>query len=99
MGLVSETGKAWPTPFYETLMSVVIFAGLWLFRKKMVLPGTMFSVYLISIGVERFFIEKIRINPPYHFFGIEATQAEIISIALILSGIAGLYYVFKIRKG
>jgi len=98
MGMESITGKAWPTPLYETLMSFVIFAGLWMFRKKMTIPGTMFSVYLIAIGIERFMIEKIRINPPYHLFGYEATQAEIISVALVLIGIAGLFYVFKRHK-
>jgi len=98
MGLESESGKAWPTPFYETLMSFAIFGGLWIFRKKMLLPGTMFLVYLIAIGVERFLIEKIRINPPYHLFGIEATQAEIISILIIIVGITGLIYVFKRKK-
>ncbi|HAW53331.1 MAG TPA: diacylglyceryl transferase [Flavobacteriales bacterium] len=98
MGMESITGKAWPTPLYETIMSFAIFAGLWMFRKKMTVPGTMFSVYLIAIGIERFAIEKIRINPPYHLFGYQATQAEIISILLIMIGIGGLFFVFKRRK-
>jgi len=52
----------------------------------------MFSLYLAFNGVERFFIEKIRINPDYHFLGIEATQAEIIAVVLFLTGIAGIVY-------
>ena len=91
MGLVSETGRAWPTPFYESVMAFVIFAFLWSIRKRMSAPGLMFSLYILLAGVERFFIEKIRINPPYKFFGIEATQAEIISVLLIIAGLAGIY--------
>lgn len=37
MGLVSITGKAWPTPFYETVMSLIIFGILWALRKKSML--------------------------------------------------------------
>lgn len=85
----------WPTPFYETIMAFIIFAGLWLFRKKITIPGLMFSIYLIFNGIERFFIEKIRINPDYNIFGMKATQAELIAIVLFLVGVAGAYYVVQ----
>jgi prolipoprotein diacylglyceryltransferase len=97
MGLESTTGNAWPTPFYETLMATVIFAILWSLRKKITIPGIIFSLYLVLNGIERFLIEKIRINPDYHFFGIEATQAELIAVLLFLSGVFGLYYFSKNR--
>ncbi len=95
MGLESLTGRAWPTPFYETLMAGVIFLILWSLRKRLSTPGLIFSIYLSLNGIERFFIEKIRINPDYHFLGIEATQAEIIAVLLFLSGIAGMLYFRK----
>lgn len=95
MGLLSITGKAWPTPFYETIMAFIIFGILWLSRKKITIPGVMFSVYLIFNGVERFLIEKIRINPRYDVFGMQASQAEIIAIVFILVGIAGIYFFTK----
>jgi len=85
----------WPTPFYETIMAFIIFAGLWLFRKKITIPGLMFSIYLIFNGIERFFIEKIRINPDYNIFGMKATQAELIAIVLFLVGVAGAFYVVQ----
>lgn len=90
MGLESITGNAWPTPFYETVMATIVFIILWSFRKKITVPGVMFSIYLAFNGAERFLIEKIRINPDYHFLGIEATQAEIIAVVLFLLGIAGI---------
>ena len=85
----------WPTPFYETIMAFIIFAGLWLFRKKITIPGLMFSIYLIFNGIERFFIEKIRINPDYNIFGMKATQAELIAIVLFLVGVASAFYVVQ----
>lgn len=95
MGYESITGKAWPTPFYETIMALMIFALLWGMRKKIRIPGRLFSLYLMLNGIERFFIEKIRINPPYHIFGIEATQAEIIAILLFVCGALGWWYFGK----
>jgi prolipoprotein diacylglyceryltransferase len=90
-------GNAWPTPFYETIMATVIFLILWGLRKKIMIPGVIFSLYLILNGIERFFIEKIRINPDYHFMGIDATQAELIAILMVIFGLAGIVY-FKNNK-
>lgn len=95
MGLVSLTGRAWPTPFYETIMGFIIFGILWAIRKKINAPGVMLSLYLIFNGVERLLIEQIRINPKYHVFGLEATQAEIIAVLFLLFGLLGVYYFTK----
>ncbi len=92
MGLVSLTGKAWPTPFYETVMALIIFGILWGFRKKIHAPGVMLSLYLIFNGIERLIIEQIRINPKYDVLGLYATQAEIIAGVFLLLGVFGIYY-------
>ncbi|MCB0803311.1 MAG: prolipoprotein diacylglyceryl transferase [Flavobacteriales bacterium] len=91
-------GNAWPTPFYETIMASIIFGILWALRKRIMIPGFIFSLYMTLNGVERFFIEKIRINPDYHFFGISATQAEIIAVLMFVSGLAGIYYFTKNKE-
>ncbi|MDQ3049564.1 MAG: prolipoprotein diacylglyceryl transferase [Bacteroidota bacterium] len=80
----------YPTPFYEAVMCIGLFFVLWQLRKYITVPGVLFSVYLILNGVERFFIEKIRVNTKYHIFGNEITQAEIISVVLIILGISGI---------
>lgn len=98
MGLQSITGKAWPTPFYETVMCGLLFIFLWGIRKKFSVPGMLFCIYLIVTGIERFFIEQFRINNKYHFFGLEATQAELISIALVIAGAIGLWYLNKNKQ-
>ena len=86
-----------PTPLYETTFSLMIFALLWSLRKKLKTPGLLFFIYVTLNGVERFFIEKIRVNDKISFAGINATQAEIIATLLIFIGIIGTYYL--VRKG
>jgi phosphatidylglycerol:prolipoprotein diacylglycerol transferase len=76
-----------PTPFYETIACLLLFFLIWRVRKKFTVPGTLFAFYLILNGIERFFIEKIRVNTKYDIFGFHPTQAEIISTLLVVSGI------------
>jgi phosphatidylglycerol:prolipoprotein diacylglycerol transferase len=76
----------YPTPFYEIIACSILFLILWAMRKRVRVPGKIFAVYLIFNGVERFFIEKIRVNTKYDIFGFHPTQAEIISFLLVLAG-------------
>ena len=87
--------NVYPTPFYEIIMAGLIFVFLWSIRKKIKIAGVLFCIYLILNGIERFLIEKIRIN---HDMIGEQTQAEIISFSLILIGILGIYFLNK-REG
>lgn len=80
----------YPTPLYEFVMGLIIFFILWKLRHRISIPGKLFSVYLILNGLERFFIEQIRVNTKYHILGYDITQAELISTSLILVGIGGL---------
>lgn len=84
----------YPTPIYETLMGLLIFAFLWAIRKRIDKPGMMISAYLLLAGVERFLIEQIRVNAEYPILG-GVTQAEIIATVLVIIGIAGLVYFRK----
>ena len=85
----------WPTAFYEVVMSITIFGILWAMRKHIKVPGALFFIYLAFNGIERFFIEKVRINNEI-LAGF--TQAEIISFCLVLTGIIGTTYLYKTRK-
>jgi len=82
----------YPTSFYEFLICLVLFAILWILRKQIKTPGSLFCIYLILNGVERFFIELTRVNAKYHLGDLSFTQAELISTIMVLSGIAGLIY-------
>ncbi|MBI4930818.1 MAG: prolipoprotein diacylglyceryl transferase [Bacteroidetes bacterium] len=84
-----------PTPLWEAIICIALFFVLWAVRKKITVPGMMFSVYLILNGFERFFIEKIRVNNKYDIFGMQITQAEIIAVVLFLLGTIGIFYFKK----
>ncbi len=81
-----------PTSFYEFLMAAVLFAVLWGIRKRIQVPGLLFSIYLIMNGAERFLIEQIRVNSLYTFGSFQVTQAQIISSLLMIIGIFGVRY-------
>ncbi|MFN2437948.1 MAG: prolipoprotein diacylglyceryl transferase [Chitinophagaceae bacterium] len=86
----------YPTPFYETVICLILFGVLWGLRKKLRPYGAVFALYLILNGLERFFIEKIRVNNQLDIFGFHPTQAEVISIFLILTGI--ILWIFLAKK-
>lgn len=77
----------YPTSFYESVICILLFFFLWSLRDRIKLPGIMFGIYMILAGVERFFIELIRVNTKYKIGTLEFTQAELISVFLVIGGI------------
>lgn len=76
----------YPTPLYESLAAFALFGVLWAVRKHLTRPLLMFGLYMMLNGVERFWIEKIRVNATYDLFGKAVTQAEIISVLMFVGG-------------
>lgn len=89
---------AYPTPLYETLMGFAIFGFLWAIRKRMKYAGMLTGIYMILIGLERFLIEKIRVNEVYDFAGLHFTQAELLSTFLVLGGSLILFLTLRAKK-
>ena len=87
----------YPTSIYEFVFAALLFGVLWGLRKHPYRNGWLFSVYLVLNGVERFLIEKIRVNNEFDVLGLTVTQAEIISSLIILAGIVGLAFTWKRR--
>lgn len=81
-----------PTPFYETILSLLLFLMLWSVRKKIKTAGVVTGIYFFMNGAERFFIEKIRVNNHINFLGMHLSQAEIISFSLMISGLLLILY-------
>lgn len=81
-----------PTPLYECAVCIILFGILWSLRKKLRYGWQMFGVYLIFNGIERFLIEKVRVNYKYDLGFIHPTQAEIISFIFVIVGIVILIY-------
>ena len=84
-----------PTPLYEIIMSLIIFFILWGVRKKIKIPGMILAFYVFLAGLERYFIEKIRVNNYRTFLGIRATQAEFISVGFMIFGILFMLYLYQ----
>ena len=95
-GLVPTTQRVHPTPIYEAIAATLIFWYLWrqgaksLRRPRPV--GEVAALYLIWMGLERFLVEFIRINPR-SFFGFSNAQA-----ASLGSIIAGAVILITIKK-
>jgi prolipoprotein diacylglyceryltransferase len=85
-----------PTPLYETIACTILFFLIWGLRKQFKVPGTLFGFYLVLNGIERFLVEKIRVNNKMKLLGITMTQAELISFLLIIGGLA--IWIFLSRK-
>ena len=81
-----------PTPIYELIAGILIFAFLWSRRIKYDVNGKLFAVYLILISVSRFLVETIRINPRIY---LGMSEAQLISVALVIFGVLLLVFLRK----
>ncbi len=97
LGRDLSAAPVYPTPIYEFFASLLIFAILWSLRKHPFVSGWLFFVYMMFNGVERFLVEKIRVNNVFDLFGINVTQAEIISTLIFLVGLIGVIKTSKKR--
>ncbi len=96
LGRTLPESGVYPTSIYEFLMAAVLFAVLWSLRNHPFRAGWLASLTMLFFGIERLLIEQIRVNNVFEFIGLEVTQAEVISVVMILAGIAGL--AFTTRK-
>lgn len=87
-----------PTSFYESVVCMLLFFFLWGIRDRIKISGVMFGIYMILNGVERFFIELIRVNTRYVVAGISFTQAELISTLMVIGGIILIIAATKNKK-
>jgi prolipoprotein diacylglyceryl transferase len=102
-GLVPTTQRVHPTPIYEAIAATLIFWYLWRQGAKSLRGprpvGEVAALYLIWMGIERFLVEFIRINPR-SFFGLSNAQAA--SLGSIVAGVAILVAInkkFRSNKG
>lgn len=94
-GIVPDNTPLHPTPVYEFLAALIIFYILWRLRKKDWSDGKLFMCYLVFAGIERFLVEIIRLNPKLLF---NLTEAQLISVAMIIIGVFGFIYLTKRNK-
>jgi phosphatidylglycerol:prolipoprotein diacylglycerol transferase len=78
-----------PTPIYEFVAAILIFLFLWNQRKKIKYVGETFYYYLLLTGISRLLIEFMRLNPKVI---LNLTQAQIVSIIMILCAFVMIFY-------
>jgi phosphatidylglycerol:prolipoprotein diacylglycerol transferase len=81
-GTVPTTDDVHPTPIYEALTMGLVALGLWRLRDRLT-GGRLFALYLVLAGAERFLVEFLRLNDDV---AIGLTQAQLISVAMIVAG-------------
>ena len=77
-----------PTPIYEMALLWFVAWILWRWRRKHWPMWGLFGAYLVLNGVERFGIEFIRQEPRVEWLGVTLSNAQWISILLVLGGFA-----------
>ena len=91
LGIDLSSVPVYPTPIYELILASLLFFLLWKMRDHLHAAGWLFWTYIVVNGIERFFIEKIRVNNRFDVLGITMTQAEIIAVVLIVVGAVGMW--------
>jgi phosphatidylglycerol:prolipoprotein diacylglycerol transferase len=82
-----------PTQVYESLLNLVLYGALaWLYRHKK-FDGQVFGTYLVCYAFLRSFVELFRgdYSQQHHYFGGWATPAHLVSVAILLAGVALLW--------
>ena len=88
-GTVPTTEEVHPTPVYETLAMGLVALLLWRWRHRW-RPGTLFGLYLILAGAERFLVEFVRRNDDVL---VGLTQPQLLSVAMMAGGATWIWLV------
>lgn len=83
-GVVPTTDRVHPTPIYEMIGCLLIFAWLWRRRRASRGSGALFGDYLILSGGLRFAVEFVRRNPAV---ALGLTLAQWVSLVGIAIGV------------
>ena len=85
--------------FYESIINLAIFFGLWYVLKKTQTKGYVMSLYLVSYGVIRFLLEPLRVAE-YNLMLFGLKLSSVISVVAILAGIVSFVLIYtKSKRG
>ena len=85
-GIVPTSAFVYPTPLFESLLTLLLFVLIMKLRKYEMPEGKLFFIYILATGATRFLVEFIRLNPKV-VDGI--TQAQIVAVLYVMTGIIG----------
>ena len=95
-GVVPTQVPVHPTMVYDFLLLFTLFFILWSIRKKNFKRGTIFGLFAVFMGCERFFTEFWRNEPNILFETF--SLAQILSVLLLFAGIGLIIFVNKYKK-
>ncbi len=72
-----------PTPVYELLMALLIFWLLWQLGRRSKPVGWLTGSYLVLMGIARFLVEFVRINPRIY---LGMSNAQVAALGSIVAG-------------
>lgn len=80
------------TQIYESILNFGLFVGLAWFAQRKKFDGQVFGVYLVSYAILRAFVELFRGDYPVYYLGGLVTPAQLVSVAILLTGIGLLWW-------
>ena len=98
LGLTLPETGVYPTSLYEFGMALILFGILYGLRKHPFKWGWIFSLTMVFFGAERLLIEQIRVTARSEIFGLEVSQAMLISSVMIVLGVIGLVRTTRRRE-
>lgn len=96
LGVTIPAPGVYPTPIWETVACLVLFAVLWRVRRHPFAAGWLFSLYAVLAAAERLAIEPLRVNERYG--PLHASQAQYLSGVALVVGL-GFVIALSRRRG
>ncbi len=81
-----------PTQLYELLFDLVLFAFLWVIRKRIRPPGVLYLMYISAYSLGRFMISFLRANEEA-FLGLQ--QAQVVSLVVMALAIGLIVHLYR----
>lgn len=86
-----------PTQLYSSLYGLLIFILLLLVEKKKSFDGFVFAFLCIFYGIARFIVDFFRYYEPTAFVGRTLTMNQVLSIGLVIVGLAILFILRRVE--
>lgn len=103
-GMIFPSGGPFPrhpSQLYEALSEgIILFAILWLGKKRLNIRGIQSAIFLMGYGTMRFIVEFFREADSQmgYYFGGVFTMGQILCLLMIIAGALFMYYSFKQAK-
>ncbi|MCG3209689.1 MAG: Prolipoprotein diacylglyceryl transferase [Anaerolineae bacterium] len=84
-----------PSPVYEIIMNLTIFAIIWQLRRKQLPDGALFLIYILLYSGLRF---VVTFWSAYKIIAFNLNQTQLISLAVLIIGLPWLVYLLQRRN-